>query len=260
LGYNDKGEVATLGRDGSNYTATKIGEAILANGVYIFSDEPGVRRANPRLVPDAEIIKELTYREALEYASIGAKIINSKSIKPAERENVPMFIVDDNYEGTKICRNISFEHMGAKIIASVPHHYILTVDYDTDKPGELNEITDYFRDARINIKACPDETFRQSFAFVMDEKSDLGKLLRLGEKFSFELSNDFARVSLIGEGLSSQIGIITRMGRAYENKGISFEMVSQAKPQLNVTTFVRQKDERRAVKALYDEFFRNNGK
>ena len=129
VGYNDKGEPTTLGRDGSNYTATKIAESILADAVYIFSDEPGVRRANPKLVPDAEIIKELTYNEAVEFAELGAKIINARAIGPARNENIPIHIVDENYQGTKIASSVSLEHMGAKIIASSPHHYILTVRY-----------------------------------------------------------------------------------------------------------------------------------
>ncbi len=264
VGYNEKGEVTTLGRNSSNYSATKIAEAIVADGVYIFSDEPGVRRANPKLVPDAEIIKELTHMEAREYAAIGAKIINAKSIEPARRENIPIYIVDENYEGTKISRNINFEHMGAKIIASVPHHHVLTIEYgarEADKPGSLHEITGYFTEAKINIKSSPDETFRQSFAFLLDDDGDLDMLLRkIGKKYEYKLSNQFARVSLIGEGMAMQVGIVERFGRAYRQKGISFQKISQAEPQLNLTTYVKQEDERRAVRAVYDEFFRNNSK
>ncbi len=259
LGYNDKGEVTTLGRDGSNYTATKIGEAIVADSVYIFSDEPGVRRASPKLVPDAEIIKELTYNEAVEFAELGAKIINSKSIGPARNENVPIQIVDENYDGTRISSSVSLEHMGAKIIASSPKHYILTVRYEMDKPGVLAEISNYFRDADINIESIADERHALSMAFLKEDKGNLELLLKgLGKEYNLNLENSFARISLIGEGMRNQVGVIGKIASVYKNKGVSFEMISQALSQLNVTTFIKQGYERIAVKGLYDEFFRNN--
>jgi len=261
VGYNDKGEPATLGRDGSNYTATKIAESILADAVYIFSDEPGVRRANPKLVPDAEIIKELTYNEAVEFAELGAKIINARAIGPARNENVPIHIVDDNYQGTKIASSVNLEHMGAKIIASSPKHYILTVRYETDKPGVLAQIANYFGDAGINVDSTADERHALSFAFLKDDSGNLESLLKnLGKDYKFSLENSFARISLIGEGMRNQVGVIAKIASAYKNKGVSFEMISQALSQLNITTFVKQEYERMAVKGLYDEFFRNNQK
>lgn len=261
LGYNDKGEVTTLGRDGSNYTATKIAEAIVADGVYIFSDEPGVRRASPKLVPDAEVIEQLTYNEAVEFAELGAKIINAKSIEPARNENVPIHIVDENYQGTKISNFVSLEHLGAKIIASSPQHYILTVRYETDKPGVLAEISGYFNDSGINIESISDERHALSTAFLKNDSGNLELLLKnLGKNYTFALENSFARISLIGEGMRNQTGVIEKISSVYKRKGISFEMISQALSQLNVTTFIKQEYERIAVKGLYGEFFRNNRK
>lgn len=260
LGYNEKGEVTTLGRDGSNYTATKIGEAILADDIYIFNrEEQGVRRAPPKFVPDAEILKEISYNEAVEFAELGAKIINAKSIGPARNENIPIHIVDENYQGTKIASSVSLEHMGAKIIASSPHHHILTVRYETDKPGVLAQIANYFGDAGINIDSIADERHALSFAFLKDDSGNLESLLKnLGKDYKFSLENSFARISLIGEGMRNQVGVIAKIASAYKNKGVSFEMISQALSQLNITTFVKQEYERMAVKGLYDEFFRNN--
>jgi len=260
LGYNEKGEVTTSGRDGSNYTATKIGEAILADDIYIFNrEEQGVRRAPPKFVPDAEILKEISYNEAVEFAELGAKIINAKSIGPARNENIPIHIVDENYQGTKIASSVSLEHMGAKIIASSPHHHILTVRYETDKPGVLAQIANYFGDAGINIDSIADERHALSFAFLKDDSGNLESLLKnLGKDYKFSLENSFARISLIGEGMRNQVGVIAKIASAYKNKGVSFEMISQALSQLNITTFVKQEYERMAVKGLYDEFFRNN--
>lgn len=259
LGYNEKGEVTTLGRDGSNYTATKIGEAILANDIYIFSDESGVRRANPQLVPDAEILEELTYNEAVEFGELGAKIINAKAIGPARNENIPVHIVDECYQGTKISSSISLEHMGAKIIASSPKHYIITVKYETDKPGVLAEISDYFKEAGINIESIADERHALSIAFLKNEGGNLESLLKnLGNEYNLNLENSFARISLIGEGMRNQVGVLSRMASVYNNKGVSFEMISQSLNQLNITTFIKQEHERIAVKGLYYEFFRNH--
>lgn len=260
LGYNSNGEVTTLGRDGSNYTATKVGEAILTQGVFIFSDEPGVRRANPKIVSDAEVLKEMSYNEAIEFAELGAKIINAKSIEPAKNQNIPIHIVDERYKGTTISGNVSLEHQGAKIIASSPNHSILSIHYDTDKPGVLADVAKKFADSKINIECIADERHALSVAYLSSSKGDLSKLLRhFDSSYKLSLENSFARISIIGEEMRNQVGVLAKIAQSFQDGGISIEMISQALTQLNVTTFVPQEYERIAVKRLYDDLFRNNG-
>jgi aspartate kinase len=256
VGYNKKGEITTLGRDGSNYTATKIAEAIGAEEVRIFSDEPGVRRASPLFVPDAEIISELTYEEAREFAELGAKIINPKAIGPARKENIPIYILNETGKGTKISSSISMEHMGAKIIASVPDHYILTVKYNEDKVGILSKIALAFDHSGINIESMADEKHAASFAFLPNAR--VGEVIGTLKDSTINLENKIARISLIGEGMREQVGVIERIAGVYRKGGISFEMISQAMSQLNVSTFIKGEYERIAVQGLYDSFFRNN--
>ena len=258
LGYNSKGEITTLGRDGSNYTATKIAEAILADEVRIYSDMTGVKRASPLFVPDTEIIPELTYNEAIEFAELGAKIINAKAIGPASRENIPIYIIDEKRKGTKISSHISLEHMGAKIIASVPNHYVLTVHYEKDKPGVLADVAKCFAKEGINIEAIADERHAISFAFLPNEK--IGDVMKKLGKYKLDLENKVARISLIGERMKEQVGVIEKIAKVYRKKGISFEMISQAMSQLNVTNFIKEEHERIAVRGLYNEFFRNSKK
>jgi len=258
LGYNKQEEVTTLGRDGSNYTATKIAEAITADSVFIFSDEPGVRRAHPKFVPDAEVIGELTYDEAIEFAELGAKIINPRAVYPAKIENIPIYIVDESYQGTVISSSVSTEHLGAKIIASSPGHYILTVKYETDKPGVLSNIAARFENAGINIESIADERHALSVAFFGNE-GNIGQLIRaMGNEYKLTLENRFARISVIGEGMRNQAGLIAKIANSFKRRGISFEMISQALNQLNITTFVQQEYERIAVKSLYDDLFGNS--
>jgi aspartate kinase len=257
LGYNESGEVTTLGRDGSNYSATKIGEAIVADGVYIFSDEPGVRRASPKIVSNAEILKEISYNEAIEFAELGAKIINAKSVGPARNENIPIYIVDENYNGTRISESVSLEHQGAKIIASSPGHSILSIRYDSDKPGVLADVATCFRDAGINIEAIADERHALSIAYLTKTEGDVSGLLRSLSPYKVDLENSFARVSVIGEGMRDQIGLLSRVASSFSSKKISIEMISQALTQLNITVFVPEEYERLAVKSLYSDLFGN---
>ena len=256
VGYNYREEITTLGRDGSNYTATKVAEAIQAREVYIFSDEPGVRRAPPRLVPDAEILEEITYDEAIEFAELGAKIINAKSVYPAKKENIPINIVDENYKGTKITSHISSEHLGAKIIASSPNHFLLTIKYGSDKPGVLADIAEEFKKARVNIESISDERHALTIAFV-DSGGEIGRILSsLNKEYQYTLENSFARVSLIGQGMRNQPGILAKMTSAFARRGISIDAISQSLNQLNITTFIPQEYERTAVRTLYDDLFR----
>ena len=257
ISYNSRGELTTLGRDGSNFTATKIAEALLAKEVRIYSAEPGVRRAHPLFVPDAEIILELTYSEAREFSELGAKVINSKSIAPAQNENIPIFVVDENGKGTKIYSHVSLEHMGAKIIASVPNQSVLTIQYEQDKAGILEKVANSFASAGINIDAIADERHGMSLAFSGDK--DIGKVLEKLRVDKYILENHLARISIIGEGMENQVGVIEKIGKCYRESGISFKMISQAMPQLNVTSFIDGRHERIAVRRLYDAFF-GNGK
>ncbi|MEK6906100.1 MAG: aspartate kinase [Nanoarchaeota archaeon] len=257
VGYNEKEEVTTLGRDGSNYTAAKIAEAIDAKEVFIFSDEPGVRRANPNLIPDAEIIKELSYEEAIEFAELGAKIINAKCIYPVKRDNIPINIVDEKYNGTKISSSVSLENMGAKIITSSGNHSIINITYENDKPGVLSDISKYFRDSKINIESIADERHSVSLAFSERDNENLEYLIkRISQNYKFKLENQFSRISVIGEGMRNQVGVVNKISSAYKNKGISFEMISQGINQLNITTFIKEDYERIAVKELYNSFFK----
>jgi len=255
LGFNKAHEVTTLGRDGSNYTATKVAEAIEADEVFIFSDEPGVRRASPKHVPDAEVLKELSYDEAIEFAELGAKIINAKSIYPAIEANLPISIVDENFRGTRISGKVSLEHMGAKIIASSSDNYVLTVRYRADKPGVLRRIGGGFEDAGINIEGLGDERHALSLAFSQDEIKNIGEVMEKLKDYNLSLENGFARISVIGEGMRHQVGLLNRITSCFSDKGISFEMASQSAHQLNVSSFIPQIYERMAVRKLYDELF-----
>lgn len=259
LGYHkDSGKVTTLGRDGSNYSATKIAEAIDADVVYIFSDEPGVMRASPKLVSDAEILKELTYGEAIEFAELGAKIIYSRAVYPAENQNIPIYITDENFEGTRISSLVNLENQGAKIIASSPNHSILTINYGEDKPGVLEEVAKSFRDAKINIESISDERHSISLAFQDNNGGDFGKLLKdVGKNYSYNLENSFARISIIGEGMRHQSGLLGKVAHSFGRKGISIETISQSRNQRNMTFFIDGEYERMAVNAIYDDLFRN---
>jgi aspartokinase/homoserine dehydrogenase 1 len=258
LGYHkDSGKVTTLGRDGSNYSATKIAEAVDADVVYIFSDEPGVMRASPKLVSDAEILKELTYGEAIEFAELGAKIIYSRAVYPAQNQNIPIYITDENFEGTRISSLVNLENQGAKIIASSPNHSIITISYGEDKPGVLEEIAKYFREAKINIESISDERHSVSLAF-QENGGDFGKLLKeIGKNYYYNLENSFARISIIGEGMKHQSGLLGKVAHSFGRKGISIETISQSRNQRNMTFFIDGEYERMAVNSIYDDLFRN---
>lgn len=257
LGYNSRNEITTLGRDGSNYSATTIGRAIGAAGVYIFSDEPGVRRASPKHIPDGEILKKLTYAEAIEFAELGAKIINAKSVIPARDGKIPVHIVDENYNGTEITNQVEIEHQGAKIIASSAGHHLLNIQYDEDKPGVIAEITDCFEKADINIEAISDERHSLSIAHIPGDEHSVNMLIRiLGDKYEYSMDDTFSRISIIGEGMRGQKGLLARITSCFARENISIDMISQGLNQLNITTFIPQEHEACAVNSLYNELFR----
>jgi len=257
LGYNSERKITTLGRDGSNYTATSIGSAIKASGVYIFSDEPGVKRASPNYIPDAEIIPEITYAEAIEFAELGAKIINAKSVIPARNNKIPMYFVDEKFNGTCIKDETKEDFQGVKIIASSSGHHLLNLDYDEDKPGVLSDVAKMFRDSGINIESICDERHSLSIAYIppSEGKNDLLKE-KLSKNYKHFFEDTFSRISIIGEGMRGQIGLLKRVTSCFAKENISIEAVSQGLNQLNITIFIPQKNEKKAVESLYGEIFK----
>jgi len=258
IGYNSQGEVTTLGRDGSNYTAAVIGGAIGAEGVYIFSDEPGIRRAPPKHVPDAGILEELTYSEAIEFAELGAKIIHAPAIVQARDSNTVMHFVDENYNGTRITNSIDRQHHGARMIAASGGHSIITIRYDEDKPGMLSEVAGLFGEADVNIESIADERHSLSIAYVPSDENRIRKLMqRLDRKYEYAIEDNFSRISVIGEGMRGQRGLLGRVASCFARGNISVDMISQSLNQLNITTFIPQEFESQAVKSLYEKLFIN---
>ena len=121
-GATRDGQTTTLGRGGSDYSATIIGAALDADEVWIWSDVDGVMTADPRLVPGARIIPEISYREAIELSFFGAKVLHPKTIQPVMKKKIPVWIKNSfnpSCVGTKICAAAQNGQAGAKAITSV---------------------------------------------------------------------------------------------------------------------------------------------
>ena len=150
---------------------------------------------------------------------------------------------------------MEIQHRGAKIIASSQGYSIATFGYNDDKPGVLSDVSGSFARAGINIESIADERHSFSIAFVPSGNMSMfsGQL----SKYRWSIENQFARISVIGEGMRNQIGLLSRITNAFARDNISVEMVSQALSQLNITIFVPGEYERRVVKSLYYDLFRS---
>src|SRR5207253_4181549 len=134
MGYSGAtaaGQVTTLGRGGSDYSGTIVGAAIDADEVWIWTDVDGVMTADPRLVPGARIIPEISYREAIELSFFGAKVLHPKTIQPVMKKKIPVWIKNSfnpACEGTKICAAAQDGQAGAKAITSVSDAVLVTMN------------------------------------------------------------------------------------------------------------------------------------
>src|SRR2546422_1384942 len=130
-GATQDGTCTTLGRGGSVYSATIIGAALDADEVWIWSDVDGVMTADPRLVPGARIIPEISYREAIELSFFGAKVLHPKTIQPVMKKKIPVWIKNSfnpSCVGTKICAAAQNGQAGAKAITSVSDAVLVTMN------------------------------------------------------------------------------------------------------------------------------------
>ncbi len=262
IAKNQKGEISTFERDGSNTSAVEIGAGTGSYKIYILNyEEDGVRTAPPHIVPWASVVERMTGKEAIEYVKSGAKII-PKYIDPAMNENIPICIVDKNLKGTTISNEVSLEHMGAKLIASVPNLKLLNVKYGEDKPGELNRISGYFTRANTNIFRCPEEFNNQSFFFLKDGKCNLDKLMEIENEYKNpSLKTDFVAISIIGEGMKYQTAaVVEKVASVYKKGGVPLKAMSFPDEHINITTFTEDRYERTIVGGIYDAFFGNNSR
>ena len=264
-GETPDGKITTLGRGGSDLTAIAMAAAIDADLCQIFTDVDGVYTCDPRVVPDARKIDEISYDEMLEMASSGTKVMQSRSVEFAKKFGVTFEVrssLNDN-PGTivkeetmsmesVVIRGVSLERAQAKV----------TISGVSDTPGTASKIFGAVSDANIIVDMIVQNVSKTGFtdiSFTVN-KDDVVKaeealkpvLEELGDGASIEAQDGIAKLSMVGIGMRSHSGVAAEMFKALSEAGVNIEMISTSEIKVTVTVAEGQIDQ--AAQVMHDAF------
>ncbi len=265
-------EITTLGRGGSDLTAVALAAALEAKTCEIYTDVEGVYTADPRIVPDARKMKWLSYPEMLELASLGAQVIQARSIVVAQRFNIPIHIRSSfkKTRGTLISKEVrKMEDVLVKGVTYNKDEAKITILNVPDRPGMAAEIFKTIARANINvdmiiqnIRQIRDSSSRKtegtdvSFTVL---KTDLRNTLEVVKKLSRKIGaggiiydSQIAKISVVGLGMKSHSGVAAKMFDALAQKGVNIEMISTS--EIKISCVIKEKDTEKAIRAIHKKF------
>lgn len=261
IGKTRNGDITTLGRNGSDYTATIIGAAIGAEEVEIWSDTDGIMTADPRVVPEAQPIELLTFEEASELAYYGGKVLHPATIVPAIRKSIPVRALNTfkpDHKGTTILATIPQNRVGVKSIAHHLGNYVVNITSSRMLMGHgfLARIFDVFAKHKIVVNMVA--TSEVSVSITTDSPRGLDVATKELEQIGdVSVEKDRAIICVVGEGLKFTPGIAGDIFQALKDAGVNVLMISQGASKINVAFVVKNEDAQRSVQALHRKFFKN---
>jgi aspartokinase/homoserine dehydrogenase 1 len=268
-GATSEGICTTLGRGGSDYSGTLLGAALDADEVWIWTDVDGVMTTDPRLVPEAHIIPEVTYREAIELSFFGAKVLHPKTIQAVMNKRIPVWIKNSfnpACPGTRIVPSATDGHSGVKAVTSVSKASLLTISGGerltfTQLAGRLF--------TSLSLGNVPTLMVTQSSAenvlcFAVHDVDLKRTKARVEKAFELEILHDHmtsievmphvAIVVAVGENMKGTPGISGRAFSALGRRGINIIAIAQGSSELSISFAVKASDVKEAVKVIHEEF------
>ncbi len=250
-----EGNITTLGRGGSDYSASLMGAALHAEEIQIWTDVNGIMTADPRLVPHAHSIREMSFEEASELAYYGAKVIHPATMLPAISKNIPVRILNTNepsYPGTIVYKE---KQKMEGTIKAIAHRSGLTIVNITstrmlDQHGFLAKIFEIFARHRVSVDMV--STSEVSVSITVQEGQDLEPVLSELKVFSeLSVEKGHAVVSVVGEGLREDPTIAAKVFTLLREAHIPIRMISLGASKINLSFIVDATQTSQAVTALH---------
>lgn len=262
-GVDKYDDYTTLGRGGSDTTAVALAAALHADACEIYTDVDGVYTADPRKVPNARKLKEITYDEMLDLATSGAGVLHNRSVEMAKKYGVPLVVRSslNNSEGTVVKEVVSVERMLISGVALDTDAVRIAVLGLRDVPGVAFKVFDTLAKKNINVDVILQSIGRAgtkdiSFTVNKDDLDDAIATLeenqeRLGFK-ELHSERNIAKLSIVGSGMLSNPGVAAKMFESLYNEGVNINMISTS--EIRITVLINEKDGIRAMNAVHDAF------
>lgn len=263
-GINDVNDITTLGRGGSDTTAVALAAALHADLCEIYTDVDGVYTTDPRIVPNAKKLKDISYDEMLELASLGANVLHNRSVELAKKYNVDLEVKSSfqKIEGTKVKEVENVEKMLIRGVTRDNDIARVSIVGVEDTPGMAYKIFSLLSKKSINVDVILQSIGREnkkdiSFTVpkaqledtlaILEENNSLIKAERI------DSNNELSKVSIVGAGMASNPGVAASMFEALFEAGINIHMITTS--EIKVSVLVNVKNAEKAVEAVHEKFF-----
>jgi aspartate kinase len=264
-----EGVTTTLGRGGSDYSASIVGSCINASEIQIWTDVNGVMTADPRIVPEASVWDRVSYKEAAEMSYFGAKVLHPKTIMPAADEKIPIRIKNSfapEAPGTLITAETPVHQHAVKTVTSITSLMMVSVEGRgmIGVPGVAGRVFTTTAQHKISVLMFSQGSSEQHISLVVNRQDGDDTVKALRREFSSEIErrridrvsgiSDIAIIALVGEGMKGLPGVAARAFGILGDGGVNILMIAQGSSELNLSFVVKQKDATRAVQLLHHAF------
>ena len=267
IAATQEGIVTTLGRGGSDYTATILAAALSVDEVWIWTDVDGLMTADPKTIPEARMLPELSYQEAAEMAIFGAKAMHPRALEPIIREKIPARIrnvFNPENPGTLISSDQTPKKTDAvKAVALIRDVAMINVGGAgmVGAPGSYARVLDVLSRSGVNVMMISAAVSEANISLVV-RRNLLGRALSaleiavLGKGLVSEVTSedDVCVVAAMGAKMKGTLGVASRVFTAVANKGINIRMIAQGSSELNISFVVKEEDCVAVVRAIHEEF------
>ena len=262
-GINKYDDYTTLGRGGSDTTAVALAAALRADACEIYTDVDGVYTADPRLVPTAKKLKEITYEEMLDLSTLGAGVLHNRSVEMAKKYGVTLVVRSsmNEVEGTVVKEDVEVERMLVSGVALDKKADRIAVVGLKDEPGIAFKVFDCLARKNINVDVILQSIGRngtKDISFTIDD-GDIDEAMAVLEANkarlafeSLECETKIAKLSIVGAGMMSNPGVAAKMFETLYNANININMISTS--EIRITVLIDEAEGERAIQAVHDAF------
>lgn len=263
-GINAEGDVTTLGRGGSDTSAVAIAAAVKADVCEIYTDVDGIYTADPRIVPHAKRLDRISHEEMLELASLGAKVLQIRSVEFAMKYNVPLYVKSSFTEGGGTLVTMEDETMEQVLVTGVTlarDDSKISIRHVPDKPGIAASIFKPLADASIVVDMIIQNVSKEGFTDITFTVpiSDTKKAMEIVNKAAksidaeeITIDENISKVSIVGAGMRNHSGVASKMFEALSKEGVNIQMISTS--EIKISCIVDSKYGELAVRTLHDAF------
>ncbi len=269
IGTTEDGRTTTIGRNGSDYTASIIGAAINASTIEIWTDVDGIYSADPKVVPSAFVIKQMSYEEAMELSYFGAKVLHSATIAPAVAAKIPILIkntMNPLAKGTLVTNLVESWDCTAKGISSVENITLLTLRglSMVGVPGTAERLFRTLAIHRINVILISQASSEHTICFAVSSNDVANAKKAISYEFRYEAQNKLTTldekpfqtiVAIVGEGMKGTPGVAGKVFQSLGQNYVNINAIAQGASERNISFVIDSKHAVRALNVIHRAFF-----